>query len=114
MLETVDVSSLYTNIPPQEGIDCVKEALNERENKSIPTNFLICLLEIMLEYNIFEFNGDLYKQGIGTAMGANPARSFANIFTTSLVTGSEFIIPENRAYHVIMISSCKLSDASDF
>ena len=38
------------------------------------------MLEIVLRYNIFEFNKELFIQLIGTAMGARPAPSYANIF----------------------------------
>ena len=42
---------------------------------------MICtVLEIVLKCNIFEFNGDIYKQIQGTAMGTKMAPSYANIF----------------------------------
>ena len=80
ILVSVDVSALYTNIPQDEGIEAVREALLERENPEIPTDFIIRLLEIVLKYNIFEFNSELFLQLIGTAMGTRPAVSYANIF----------------------------------
>ena len=51
---------------------------------SVPTSFLIELLNICLKNNIFEFGGKLYKQLIGTAMGIHPASSYANIFMAKL------------------------------
>ena len=60
--------------------EAVKEALEERINPEVPSDFLIKLLELILKYNIFEFNSDLYLQLIGTAMGTKPAPSYANIF----------------------------------
>ena len=80
MLVSIDVSALYTNIPQDEGIEAIREVLIERENLEVPTDFLIRLLEIILKYNIFEFNSDLYLQIIDTAMGTRPAVSYANIF----------------------------------
>ena len=80
ILATIDVSALYTNIPQEEGMECVKEALEERDNIEVPTDFIIRLLEIILKYNIFEFNNELYQQLIGTAMGTRPAPPYANIF----------------------------------
>ena len=38
------------------------------------------MFEIVLRYNIFEFNKELFIQLIGTAMGSRPAPSYANIF----------------------------------
>ena len=80
MLVSIDVSALYTNIPQDQGVEAVREALLERESSEVPTDFIIRLLEIILKYNIFEFNDELYLQLIGTSMGTRPAVSYANIF----------------------------------
>ena len=53
ILVTVDVSSLYTNIPHVEGVECVRKVLDKRSDKAVPTGFIIRLLELVLEYNIF-------------------------------------------------------------
>ena len=63
-----------------EGIEAVKEALEERNNPDVPTDFLLKLLELIFKFNIFEFNSELFFQLIGTAMGTKPAPSYANIF----------------------------------
>ena len=60
ILVTMDISSLYTNISHSDGIDCTREALNERANVEIPSEFIVRLLELLLKYNIFEFNSDYY------------------------------------------------------
>ena len=80
ILVTVDVSSLYTNIDQKEGLEAVKEALDERVDQKVPTSFIISLLQIILMFNIFEFNSEYFLQLIGTAMGAVPAVSYANIY----------------------------------
>ena len=69
ILVTMDVSSLYTNIDPMEGIEEVEKFLKTREDKSIPTGFLTRMLEQVLTMNIFEFDKKLFLQKIGTAMG---------------------------------------------
>ena len=38
------------------------------------------MLELVLQFNIFEFNTGLFLQMIGTAMGTRAAPSYANIF----------------------------------
>jgi hypothetical protein len=80
ILATIDVCGLYTNIPVEEGLDAVREALEDRENKETSTEFLIRLLEIVLKSNIFEFNSELFLQLIGTAMGTKCAPNYSNIF----------------------------------
>ena len=62
-----------------EGLEAAKEALDEREDQSVPTEYILKMLEVILKYNLFEFNQELYIQKIGTAMGSVPAVSYANI-----------------------------------
>ena len=85
ILVTRDVSSLFTNIPHDEGISCVTEVLNEAENKSIPTGFLTRMLGLVLKHNIFDFNNDFFQQIIGAAMGSRPAPPYANIFMARII-----------------------------
>ena len=80
ILVSIDVSALYTNIPQEEGLDAVKEASDTEDYKNIPSEFITRLLELVLKYNIFEFNQELFLQLIGTAMGTRSAPSYANIF----------------------------------
>jgi peptide-methionine (R)-S-oxide reductase len=79
---TVDVTSLYTNIPNDEGIHACHNILNKfRLGLNTPSNNnIIRLLEHVLYMNNFDFNGKHYLQVGGTAMGTRVAPSFANIF----------------------------------
>ena len=49
ILVTIDVSSLYTNISPEEGNEEVREFLLGREDTSVPTEFLVRILEQVLK-----------------------------------------------------------------
>ena len=80
ILVTMDVSSLFTVIPQEEGAECLEQKLNMRENQQVPTSFLMRILNICNEYNIFQFNGELYQQEIGSGMGARPTSPYANNF----------------------------------
>ena len=84
MLVTIDVKALFTNILHKEGTKCVKlwlkVALDEREDKTVPTGYIIRLLKLILHNNIFLFNVQLYSQKIGVSMGSKPAPHYANIF----------------------------------
>ena len=81
MLVTSDIIGAYHNIPQDDGSDCLNEALEERTDKNIPSQFLVKLMDLIQKYNIFEFHdGQLWKQLIGVAMGIHPAPSFANIY----------------------------------
>ena len=80
VLVTWDVVGLYNNILHEEGLDSMKEGLDERNNPEVPTDFLIKLMEIILKNNIFDFHENLWRQEIGCAMGTKPAPSYADIF----------------------------------
>ena len=67
------------NIPQKEGVKCVEKVLNERINQEVPGGFITRLLELILKYNIFQLDKELFQQRIGTAMGCKPAPSYANI-----------------------------------
>ena len=52
----LDLKSMYSNIPTEEGIEAFRQELDKRVDKTIPTNFVIKLLRLVLESNVFEFN----------------------------------------------------------
>ena len=82
ILCTVDVASLYTNIPNHEGISACEQMLSQHRPRGLkPSNSSIAtLLEYVLYMNNFDFNDLHYLQIGGTAMGTKVAPSFANIF----------------------------------
>lgn len=85
ILVTVDVTSLYTNIPHDKGMESVKQYLNQRPVSSTPSaDFIIKLIEFILTMNAFKFNNNFYLQRKGTAMGTRMAPSYANIFMGSI------------------------------
>ena len=87
-LVSMDVASLYTNIPQEEGIDIVCTAYDNfhKNNPPIPTKYLREMLRLILKENSFQFNGRHYLQTHGTAMGTKTAVSFANIFMAKIET----------------------------
>lgn len=80
LLVSMDVASLYTNIPHQDGIQACEEVWETRTVKDPPTDVLVRLLTLVLKCNNFEFNGKHYLQVQGTAMGTKMAPAYANIF----------------------------------
>ena len=44
---SIDLKSMYTNIPIQEGLDAFREELENRDDKTIPTDFYIKLLKLV-------------------------------------------------------------------
>ena len=80
ILVTIDVSSLYTNIPQDEGTESCLEAIEAVEASHIPMNLLQQLFDIVLRCNVFSFDSQVYQQIQGTAMGTRMAPSYANLF----------------------------------
>ena len=80
LLVTLDVSSLYTNIPHKEGINACEHFLRTSSHKTIPTSTLCDLIRMILTMNNFSFNDNHYLQIHGTAMGTKMAPSYANLF----------------------------------
>ena len=80
ILCTLDVSSLYTNIPNNEGILAVAAKLRQDPSKGPIANFILDLLKLVLHSMNFTFNGDHYLQTGGTAMGTSLAPNYANLF----------------------------------
>ena len=69
---TPDVTAMYPSIPPDGGVAPAGRALL-REG-------LVRLLRLVLEYNVFEWNGKLYQQLFGTAIGTSCAPPYSGLF----------------------------------
>lgn len=86
LLVSLDVTSLYTNIPNEEGIQACRLSLMKHRQQynvmetEISNDNILALLRMVLTLNNFKFNGKHYLQVGGTAMGTRVAPTFANIF----------------------------------
>ena len=78
-LFTMDVSSLYTNIPHNEGLQAMKHFL---KNSSFDINIttILRLAELVLTLNSFSFGDNHYVQTRGVAMGTKMGPSYACLF----------------------------------
>ena len=86
ILVTSDVVALYPSTRHEAGLKALKDALDNRESKSISTEDLIEMARFVSQNNYFEFNG-IDKQHIsGTAIGTKFAPTHACIFMDKLET----------------------------
>ena len=77
----MDVSSLYTNIPIEEGLRSIAKYMNPHEKIGrLQPSSIIQLLKFVLTMNNFVFNKRYFCQMGGTAMGTKVAPTFANLF----------------------------------
>ena len=80
VLATLDVSSLYTYIPNQEGLIAVADQLRSDPNKTGISNYILDLLKLVLHNMYFQFNGEHYLKIGGTTMGTALPPNYANLF----------------------------------
>ena len=86
ILVSMDVISLYTNIPQEEGITIICKAYETLyQNKPpTPSQYLADMLRLILRENSVQFVGKSYLQVQGTAMGTKMAVAFASIFMSAI------------------------------
>jgi hypothetical protein len=77
-LFTLDVTSLYANIPHDDGIAACRKIWEQRTVQEPPTECLVEMLTLVLKNNNFTFDGNHYLQINETAMGTKMAPSYAN------------------------------------
>ena len=84
-MASLDIDSLFTNIPLDESIDiCADKLYNDNENPpNIPRHNFCNLLNIAIKETFFMFNNKYYKQVDGVAMGSPLGPALANIFMCS-------------------------------
>ena len=75
-----DVTSLYTSIPLELGIEAITHWLSKLSHlipQRFSSNFVIESIQFVLENNYFSFDGTIWRQCIGTAMGKAFAPPYA-------------------------------------
>ena len=82
IMVTMDVRSLYTNVPNNEGIEAVKHFLRTRNRPGdgILAKVISTFLLLILTLNNFVFNETNYIQVNGASMGTKCAPTYASIF----------------------------------
>ena len=80
ILVTIDVQSLYTNIPHADGIQALNRILEETNTDPMKKLLICTLANLVLTKNYFILNKRLYTQTQSTAIGTRMAPSYANMF----------------------------------
>ena len=82
-LLSLDVKSLFTNIPVEEAIEVVRtHSTGPNPTFSLPVNpEIFCdILKVCTSFNQFCFNGKYYRQIAGVPMGSSLSPAMANIY----------------------------------
>ena len=77
---TMDITSLYTVIPNDEGLLALKHFFDLRTVKEPSSETLLRLAELVLTLNCFSFADSYFKQINSVAMGTKMGPSYANLF----------------------------------
>nr|XP_027208585.1 uncharacterized protein LOC113802249 [Penaeus vannamei] len=82
VLASFGVTNLFTNVPLDETIDIIMNSLFDKSDKVLGFHrmYFKKLLDIATKGIMFWFNGTLYKQIEGVAMGSPLGPTLANIF----------------------------------
>ena len=80
LIFTMDITSLYTVIPNDEGLLALKHFFDLRTVKEPSSETLLRLTELVLTLNCFSFADSYFKQINGVAMGTKMGPSYANLF----------------------------------
>jgi len=76
ILVSYDVTSLFTNVPLDETVQILADKafnddwLNKTHELNLSRDQLIELLNAATKNQLFQFNGNLYEQTLGVAMGS--------------------------------------------
>ena len=100
LMASLDVTSLYTNIPVKKCLDSLNTYLNETNTKlDLPTDTIIKLCTLVTNQCFFESQGTTYKQKFGLPMGSPLSGVLACLYLEFLESGPfKYIIPENALF----------------
>ena len=87
LLVTLNVSSLFTDIPQKEGIEACRKALNSSGHLSrfcLKNESMCDLRRMILTMNNFELDNNHFIQLLGTAMSTRMAPAYTNLFRGDL------------------------------
>ena len=77
---TLDIVGMYTNVPIEDGLQAFAKVMEGRQDKTVPTWFLVKLMKFVAESSIFVFDSELFLQLLGVAMGSRSSPTFACLF----------------------------------
>jgi len=114
VLLSLDVVSLFTNIPLDLAIDSVSKRLdNILDNCKIPNNEFILSLKMILKSTYFSFNNVIYKQNFGTPMGSPLSPIIADLVLRDIESRAINILNIRLPIYVRYVDDILLAAPSD-
>ena len=83
---SLDVTALYTSIPPIEAINNIRSRLNETNlcNQVLTTDHIVDLLTVILNNTYFTYQQNIFKQITGLPMGNSLSGTLAILYMDTL------------------------------
>ena len=86
---TINFKSLYTNIPVDDALKCIKQLCFDFQNVIPNAHFLIELLGLVLNSSLMTFDGEYFQQIFRLIMWTNVAPILTNIYLAMLENESK-------------------------
>jgi hypothetical protein len=84
-LVSFDVTSMFTNIPPKECLEIIKDMIDKSSSKNFITKSeLLNGLKLCMSQNYFQFDSKYYIQKSGLPMGSPLSPLFSDIFMSTI------------------------------
>ncbi|XP_014614262.1 PREDICTED: uncharacterized protein LOC106792377 [Polistes canadensis] len=94
ILVSLDVISLFTNIPKELVLKTINEDWKElAKSIKVPKNILVELIQFCFELSYFQFNGSFYQQMDGSSMGNPASPVLANLVINYILRKIEGRLP---------------------
>ena len=81
---TFDIEAMFPSISKDLGLDNCREHLNKRQRFIFSTESMLEAIEITLDHNLTAFNGIVFRQKSGAAMGGSNSCDYADIAMAAL------------------------------
>ena len=100
LMASLDVTSLYTNIPVEKCIDKLETHLDNIEAElDLPTDKIIRICTLITNQCYFTYDNKYYKQKLGLPMGSPVSGVLACLFLEFLESGPfSYILPKTTTY----------------
>ena len=99
ILVSWDITAMFPNIDNTSGMNAVRNKLEQRTENSPTTSNIMEALEITLNNNISKFEGRVFRQTNGTAMGPSHSCSYADIAVDILIDQIVMDPNQNPIFH---------------
>lgn len=85
VLISLDVISLFSVIPKQLLIDCIRKVWRKWPHTTLPEDAFIEAVQLIMDSTYFQFEKSFFQQTLGTPMGGNASGEFADVVMSVLL-----------------------------